>query len=171
MQGRLNRRHFLVGTISALGLSRPALGLQRAFDIAATDGSPIRNFPFPAALSPADLNGVLFSGALADLTLYEFVDYACGSCRAAAYDLNSFANAGLRLGVLQHPVVSPQSKEAARMILAAAKLQGDGFAYRLHQQMLRAPGQPAPTRFWRRSRRPTGRASSRSPRAMKPQTC
>jgi protein-disulfide isomerase len=115
----------------------------QAFDAETPDGRTVRNFRIEPSLSPSNLPGVILSGpAGADWVLYEFFDYACSYCRAAAQDLDMLLGpgAGVRLGLVQHPILSPRSTEAARIVLAAAKLLGDGPAYRLHTGLFEAPG-------------------------------
>ncbi len=139
----LNRRSFVAATAATLSLSRPGKAKsERAFDIDAA-ASPIRNFRIKSANTPSDLPGVILAGPLnAELILYEFFDYACGFCRIAAQELDTlFApSAGARLGLLQHPVLSPQSAAAARVTLATARLHGGAVAYRLHVGIFEAPG-------------------------------
>ena len=49
-------------------------------------------------------------------------------------------DAGIRLGLVQHPLLSNRSADAARVALAALRLHGDVAAYRLHVGIFQAPG-------------------------------
>jgi protein-disulfide isomerase len=89
------------------------------------------------------LPGVILNGpADADLVLYEFFDYACPYCRVASQELDVLLTPGarVRLGLVQHPILSQRSIDAARTVLAAARLHGDATAYRLHTGLFETPG-------------------------------
>ena len=139
----LNRRSFVAAAAATLWWSRPGQAkFEQAFDIAAA-ASPIRNFRIESGKAPSDLPGVILAGPPnAGLILYEFFDYACGYCRIAAQEIDTLfgPTAGARLGLVQHPVLSPQSADAARVALATARLHGDAAAYRLHVGIFEAPG-------------------------------
>ena len=139
----LNRRSFVTAAAATLSLSRPGQAkIEQAFDIAAS-ASPIRNFRIASGKAPSDLPGVILAGPpKAGLILYEFFDYACSYCRIAAQEIDTLfgPTAGVRLGLVQHPVLSPQSADAARVVLATARLHGDDIAYRLHVGIFEAPG-------------------------------
>ncbi len=119
----LNRRSFVTAAAATLSLSRPGQAkIEQAFDIAAS-ASPIRNFRIASGQAPSDLPGVILAGPpKAGLILYEFFDYACSYCRIAAQEIDTLfgPTAGVRLGLVQHPVLSPQSADAARVVLATA---------------------------------------------------
>lgn len=70
-----------------------------------------------------------------DVTIVEFFDYACPSCKAAEPRVEALlkADKGVRLVVNEYPVLSPQSALASRAALAAAR-QGKYTAF--HQQLL-----------------------------------
>ena len=74
------------------------------------------------------------------VTLVEFVDFACGYCRASEREVEGLirANADLKVVIRQLPILSPASQDAARMGLAAAE-QGKYHAF--HRAMF-AAGKP-----------------------------
>ena len=81
---------------------------EQLFDIVTGDGAVVRNFCIAPGLSPSSLPGVIVSGgAKADLTLYEFFDYACPFCRTASEELEVLLQpgGGVRLGLVQHSVL------------------------------------------------------------------
>ncbi len=74
------------------------------------------------------------------VVLVEFVDFACGYCRASEAEVQSLikANADLKVVIRQLPILSPASHDAAKMSLAAAE-QGKYDAF--HRAMF-AAGRP-----------------------------
>ncbi len=140
----LNRRSLFVAAAAALsasGVGQAKTG--RAFEIATSDGAPIRNFRIAPAKAPSDLPGLILTGsANAEPVLYEFFDYACPYCRVASQEIDMLLSpdSGVRLGLVQHPVLSSRSADAARVALAASRLHGDEVAYRLHVGIFQAPG-------------------------------
>lgn len=140
----LNRRSLFVAAAAVLGSSGPGHAkFERAFDIATADGAPIRNFRIEAGRAPSDLPGVILAGSpKAGLILYEFFDYACAYCRIAAQEVDVLLtpDADVGLGLVHHPVLSSRSADAARVVLAAARIHGDAAAYRLHVGLFDTPG-------------------------------
>jgi len=140
----LNRRSILVAAaILFRAPSSARAESPRSFYIATDEGAPIRNFRIAGELAPSNLPGVILAGPpRAELILYEFFDYACGYCRLAAQEVDLLlgADSEIRLGLVHHPILSPESAEAARVVLAAARLFGDEAAYRLHERMFEALG-------------------------------
>lgn len=57
------------------------------------------------------------------VTLVEFTDFACGYCRRSVADLAQLtaANSNLRVVVHELPILTPESRDAAKMALAAAR--------------------------------------------------
>jgi protein-disulfide isomerase len=70
-----------------------------------------------------------------DVTIVEFFDYACPTCKATEPRIEALLRAdhGVRIIAKEYPVLSPQSPLASRAALAAAR-QGKYIAY--HQAML-----------------------------------
>jgi len=117
--------------------------ISNAFALTTPEGDVIRNFAVPQNLAPSDLPGVLVEGgAKTGPILFEFFDYACPYCRMAAQELDFLlgADSGMRLGLLHHPVLGEGSAQAARAVLASAKIFGEEAALRLHARLFETPG-------------------------------
>jgi protein-disulfide isomerase len=138
---RPSRRALLAAAAGAF--AAPACA-GRLFDIAAADGSPLRNFAIDPALAPGRLAGLIEAGGAraGAPRLVEFFDYACGPCRRAAPELETLLARApdLRLALAQHPVLGPGSVATANIALAARRLAGSDAAFRLHRALLQAPG-------------------------------
>lgn len=67
--------------------------------------------------------GAILGNPDGKVTLVEFSDFACGYCRQSEADVAALikANPDLRVVLRQLPILSPQSTDAAKMGLAAAK--------------------------------------------------
>ncbi len=107
-----------------------ALEAQRDREIAKAIGA-IR----PALEKP--YAGAWAGNADGDVTLVVFTDYACGFCRASVPDIDRLIREDKRLKVVfrELPIISPQSRDAALMALAAAR-QGKYDAF--HHAMFAA---------------------------------
>lgn len=81
--------------------------------------------------------GAWAGNADGDVTLVVFTDYACGFCRASLPDIDRLVREDKRLKVVfrELPIISPQSRDAAIMALAAAR-QGKYDAF--HHAMFAA---------------------------------
>ncbi|WP_374524775.1 thioredoxin domain-containing protein, partial [Sphingopyxis sp.] len=81
--------------------------------------------------------GAWAGNADGDVTLVVFTDYACGFCRASVPDVDKLIREDKRLKVVfrELPIISPQSRDAAIMALAAAR-QGKYDAF--HHAMFAA---------------------------------
>ncbi len=86
--------------------------------------------------------GAVLGNPRGKVTLTEFTDYACGYCRGSVGDVAALiaASPDLRVVVRDLAVLTPQSEDAARMALAAAR-QGRYDAF--HAAMF-AAGNPTP---------------------------
>lgn len=86
--------------------------------------------------------GAVLGNPEGKVTLVEFTDFACGYCRQSVADVEALVaeNPDLRVVVRELPILSPESAEAAKMALAAAK-QGKFEAF--HHAMF-AAGRPSP---------------------------
>ena len=144
----LTRRGFLAVS-AALGSGMVQASAPTAeegwYKISSDDGNPVQNLRLPVELfSEVDeLPGLFRVGSeTADVTIVEFYDYNCPFCRKAAKDLEALvaADNGLRLALVNNPVLSPDSKEAARIELAVLKLRGPKLAYEFHKRLYRVPG-------------------------------
>nr|WP_246427084.1 thioredoxin domain-containing protein [Sphingopyxis panaciterrulae] len=107
-----------------------ALEAQRDREIAKAIGA-IR----PALEKP--YAGAWAGNADGDVTLVVFTDYACGFCRASVPDVDRLIREDKRLKIVfrELPIISPQSRDAALMALAAAR-QGKYDAF--HHAMFSA---------------------------------
>ncbi len=78
-----------------------------------------------------------------DVTIVEFFDYACPTCRATEPHIEALLHADphVRIIAKEYPVLSPESVVASRAALAAAR-QGKYAAY--HQALLSYPGPLTP---------------------------
>ncbi len=77
----------------------------------------------------------------ASVTLFEFFDYNCPWCRAAARDLDDLvrANPDLRIGLINNPILSVQSAQAAKVALAVQRAGGSAATAGLYAALL-GPG-------------------------------
>ncbi|NOW45536.1 protein-disulfide isomerase [Novosphingobium sp. SG751A] len=92
----------------------------------------------PQALKP--FPGAVIGNPQGKHVLVEFMDYACGYCRASEEDVAKLVAADPQAQVVirQLPILTPESVDAAKMALAAAK-QGKYAAF--HKAMF-AAGRP-----------------------------
>lgn len=144
----IDRRRLL--TISAAlaagsGSAALAQGYGQAFRVDNDDGRPVANSRLPGEIVgeiPA-LRGITYVGpAEAETTLYEFFDYNCPYCRKAAADMASLAGSDqtLRIGLINNPILSPQSAQAAKVALALQRKLGSAAAWTFYQTVLAKPG-------------------------------
>ncbi len=106
-------------------------------------GAPIPNLRIPTELDPFSLPGVLWIGPTApDVTLFEFADYNCPVCKQSSIHLDALVRSvqGLRLGLVQNPILSAPSREAARIAMLTLRLAGPAQAYALHQRLFAMRG-------------------------------
>lgn len=85
--------------------------------------------------------GAVLGNPQGKVTLVEFTDFACTYCRASVGDVKALiaANPDLRVVIRELPILSPQSADAARMALAAAR---QGRYAQFHEAMFRT-GRPS----------------------------
>lgn len=139
-------RRRILGLIGALPLiAAPArAGEGQDYPLRGDEGAPIPNFRIPSELDPATLPGVVWKGRKsADVILYEFFDYNCAFCRKAAREVEAIAakDAGLRLGLVNNPILSLGSVQAAKVQQAVLRLRGPSAAYDFHLRMFAKRGQ------------------------------
>ncbi len=69
-----------------------------------------------------------------DVTVVQFFDYNCGYCRKGLPDLVKLIETGhnIRVQFLEFPILAPESKEASKVAIAAAK---QGKYYEFHKAM------------------------------------
>jgi protein-disulfide isomerase len=86
--------------------------------------------------------GAWEGAADADVTVVQFFDYNCGYCRASMPDIEKLLAADKRVRIVyrEFPVLGPDSENAARVSLAAAK----AGKYAAFHRAVYAAGQPEP---------------------------
>jgi protein-disulfide isomerase len=142
----LSRRNVLVAA-AGLALSGPALAQSYGQRVAITgdDGKAVANSVLPGEITgqiPA-LRGVTYAGPRdAETTLYEFYDFNCPWCRKAAADVVALheSDPSLRIGLVQNPILSPESAQAAKVMLAVQRKLGAEAAFKFYQILLSRPG-------------------------------
>ncbi|MDP2357227.1 MAG: thioredoxin domain-containing protein [Beijerinckiaceae bacterium] len=139
---RLSRRALLLSGASVATLAGAAQAEQWV-EVDDDTGAPIQNLRVPAELDPFRLPGVLWVGPTApDLTLFEFADYNCPVCKQSSIHLDALVRSveGLRLGLVQNPILSAPSREAARVAVLTLRLAGPAQAYALHRRLFAMRG-------------------------------
>lgn len=143
--GILSRRNLLQSLcLLCAAVPTTSASADQAFPLKSEDGGALDNFRLPAELDPAQLPGVVWKGAkTADCTLYEFFDYNCGYCRQAAHGLDRLVgkDSGLRLGLVNNPILSIGSVQVAKIQQAILRLHGPDAAYDFHIEMFVWHGQ------------------------------
>jgi protein-disulfide isomerase len=84
--------------------------------------------------------GAVLGNPAGKVTLVEFTDYACGYCRRSVADIDRLTadRPDLRVVVREMPILTPESRDAAAMALAAAE---QGRYLQFHEAMF-AIGRP-----------------------------
>ena len=143
----LDRRSFLASSL-AVSLAGPvaAQSYGQVFKVDNDEGRPIANMRLPGEITGGieELRGLTYLGPReADVTLYEFFDYNCPYCRKAAADLAalSASDPSLRIGLVNNPILSPMSAQAAKVALAVQKRLGSNAAFKVYARLLSTPGQ------------------------------
>lgn len=128
------------GALALAGMAaRPTRALAQAgslFPLAADDGGQVYNYRLPADLSVEGLPGVVWTGAASpDVVLVEYFDYNCPFCRKAAAALDALLRAepGLKLGLVNDPVLGVGSVQAAKVQQAVLRAAGPATAYAFHR--------------------------------------
>lgn len=114
------------------------------FKLTGDDGQSIQNFRIPSELDPAITPGLIWKGRKeADVILYEFFDYNCSFCRQAAKELDKILSTDpdMRLGLINNPILSLGSMQAAKVQQAVLKLYGPSTAYHFHSALFNQRGQ------------------------------
>jgi protein-disulfide isomerase len=112
---------------------------------AGADGDTLPElFPIPSNLYPSSLPGIVWQGAgSAGLEIYEFFDYNCAYCKKAAREIEEIiaANSDVKLGLINSPILSVGSVQAAKVQQAVLRLYGPPVAAAFHQRMFAKRGQ------------------------------
>ena len=133
------------------GLMLRATGLDAApaanqwFELRGDDGQPVPNGRAPIELVEdiEDLPGAIWAGPMsAAIKLVEFYDYNCPWCRAADAQRTVLRrdNPDLRVALVNNPILSQASVQAAKIDLAVLRLRGAAASYGLHQTLFATPG-------------------------------
>lgn len=148
----IDRRNVLTGLAAAAAAwvaARPSGVLAQAanqwFAVTGDDGHPVPNMRAPIELVEEieELPGAIWSGPpSAAVKLVEFYDYNCPWCRAAeaVRDELRRTNPDLRVGIVNNPILSAGSLQAAKVDLALLKLRGAKASFALHQRLFAQPG-------------------------------
>ncbi|ACL62121.1 DsbA family protein [Methylobacterium nodulans] len=139
----LSRRSLLAALLTAAPAARATEG--QWFPLTGDDGRPVANTRLPGELASeiAELPGITWVGSAEPaVTLYEFFDFNCPWCRAAARDLSGLhaASPTLRIGLVHNPILSPRSAQAAKVALALQRRAGSGAAFALYGALLGRSG-------------------------------
>ena len=136
----MDRRGLLRGTMGlALSAALPGSALAQAgslFPFTGEDGKQIYNYRLPSELSVEGLPGVVWAGAQhPEVVLVEYFDYNCPYCRKAEQDLDALLRAepSLRLGLVNDPILSLGSVQAAKVQQAVLRTAGPARAYAFHR--------------------------------------
>ncbi|GJE25581.1 DsbA family protein [Methylobacterium organophilum] len=142
----LDRRRFLAASL-ALAAAGPAAAQSygQSFKVENDEGRPVANMRLPGEITGQieELRGVTFIGPRdAEVTLYEFFDYNCPYCRKAAADIGALVESdpALRIGLVNNPILSPMSAQAAKVALAVQKKLGSAAAFKVYAELLGTPG-------------------------------
>ena len=142
-----DRRRLLFG-LSAFGLVGGPLPPLRAqegslYPFPDDRGRQVYNYRVPSDLSVEGLPGIVWAGAThPEVILVEFFDYNCPYCRAAAPDIDAILSAmpTLRLGLVNNPILSAGSLQAAKVQQAVLRSHGPDKAYAFHKAALATHG-------------------------------
>lgn len=115
------------------------------FPVRGDGGHPVPNMRAPAELVEEieDLKGAIWAGPKsAAVQLVEFYDYNCPWCREAhrtQEDLRT-KRSDLRVGLVNNPILSVASAQAAKIDLAILQKYGAPASYALHKKLFSVPG-------------------------------
>ncbi|GJE12548.1 MULTISPECIES: DsbA family protein [Methylobacterium] len=144
----VSRRLFLAAAGATLGTGIGRAAAQsygQRVAVTGDDGKAVANSILPGEITgqiPA-LRGVTYVGPRdAGTTLYEFFDFNCPFCRKAAADVAALhdSDAELRVGLVHNPILSPQSAQAAKVMLAVQRRLGAQAAWGFYLTLLGKPG-------------------------------
>jgi len=142
----MRTRRQIIGLMGALPASTLFARAQefQEYPLVADDGVALQNFRVPVELDPATLPGVIWKGGQStDVILYEFFDYNCSFCRAAAPEIELIlaSDSKIRLGLINNAILSIGSVQAAKVQQAILRLHGPKAAYEFHSRMFHKRGQ------------------------------
>jgi protein-disulfide isomerase len=145
MRDLMNRRLVLSAGAAILLQLRDVRSQDAWYSISGDDGRPVENLRLPVEIAgEADtLPGVIRRGAAhPDITLFEFFDYNCPYCRAAAGDIDAMIKAqpDVQLVLINNPILSRSSHEAASTQLAVVLAHGEQIAVEFHSRLFDIKG-------------------------------
>ena len=140
----VNRRQALA-TLGFLGATRVAAAQEQWWALVGDDGKPASNMRLPVELTSEmeDLGGLFWIGSSqSDVSIVEFFDYNCPYCRKVVGDIQMLmqADRSLRVGLVNNPILSPMSLQAAKVELAVLALRGQAAAYEFHHRLFAKRG-------------------------------
>ena len=150
-----NRRRLLVAASALVLLGGAGAGYayrrlrrhRNELGVLGDGGQPVISFRIPdAALLGLDAipETMALGAGLSEskVTLYEFFDYNCPECRLAAGDLVTLARSdpALRVVLVNNPIVSAASAQAASVTIAVRKAAGSKAAAGLYDTLFAARG-------------------------------
>jgi protein-disulfide isomerase len=141
----LNRRQSVLALLGAAPAAALAQEDGQWYRITGEDGRPVPNLRLPVELTARidDLPGIMRVGSGSpDVTLAEFTDFNCPHCKRAARDVHAIVSAdrNLRVVLVNNPILSPMSAQAAKVALAVFALQGAKTAYELRMRLFAQRG-------------------------------
>lgn len=142
----LHRRSLLLaGLAAALPAAARAQGQNQWIKLKGDEGQPVGNARLPVEIVSqidATLGRITLGSANPDVVLAEFYDYNCPWCRKAAGDIAALIenDPDLRVLLINNPILSPASKDAAAVEAALQNMAGDAAAGRFHQRMFAEAG-------------------------------
>ena len=143
----ISRRSLTGGSLAAVAaalLPRAASAQNGSlFVFAGDNGEQYYNYRLPAEPSVADLPGVVWTGAAHPaVLLVEYFDYNCPFCRKAEPDIDALLREkpDLRLGLVNDPILSAGSVQAAKVQQAVLRTGGPGKAYAFHRALFAKHG-------------------------------
>lgn len=146
----LSRRNLLALSAALAGRIGPARAQtdeseEGWYPVRSDDGKPVQNMRVPVELTSEveELPGIIWVGpGDPEVTFFEFFDYNCPFCRKAVSDIHALllSKPALRLGLVNNPILSPMSAQAAKVELALLGLKEPAVAYDFHRKLFAEPG-------------------------------
>ena len=113
---------YVLDAVTRIGAALRGSGRYHVVNITSTVMPGSTDGPIRAALEKPYAGAVLGNPS-GHRVLVEFLDFACGYCRRSVADIAQLtaANPNLRVVVHDLPILTPESRDAAKMALAAAR--------------------------------------------------
>ncbi|MBX9740196.1 MAG: DsbA family protein [Beijerinckiaceae bacterium] len=142
----LDRRQTLIRLMAAAPLTLSSQeSAAQWYKIIGEDGQPVANLRLPVELTAQidELPGIIRVGSTRpDLSLAEFTDFNCPHCKRASRDVHALVtqDRNLRVTLVNNPILSPMSAQAAKVALAVFALKGAATAYELRMKLFAQRG-------------------------------